>query len=142
MLVLTRKQAEQIQIGDSVVITILHVKGQSVRIGIEAPREVRVMRAELPKDAATPQESHEFELAAERASAAAINRSQSVTPSPTTALVCRSIRRARPATSSNAPLSRLIARKNSLADQAIACRANPVLRSGTFPESHSRTPTR
>jgi len=50
MLVLTRKMREQIQIGDHVVITILHVKGQTVRIGIEAPREVRVLRAELPKN--------------------------------------------------------------------------------------------
>ncbi len=44
MLVLTRKASEQIQIGDQVVITILQVKGQSVRIGIEAPREVLVLR--------------------------------------------------------------------------------------------------
>jgi carbon storage regulator CsrA len=49
MLVLTRKSREQIQIGDNVVITILRVKGQSVRIGIEAPRDVRVLRSELPK---------------------------------------------------------------------------------------------
>jgi carbon storage regulator len=48
MLVLTRKTSEQIQIGDNVVITILQVKGQSVRIGIQAPREVRVLRSELP----------------------------------------------------------------------------------------------
>ena len=40
MLVLTRKENEQIQIGDQVVITVLQVKGQSVRIGIEAPRDV------------------------------------------------------------------------------------------------------
>jgi carbon storage regulator CsrA len=50
MLVLTRKSREQIQIGENVVITILRVKGQSVRIGIEAPRDVRVLRSELPKD--------------------------------------------------------------------------------------------
>jgi carbon storage regulator CsrA len=55
MLVLTRKTSQQIQIGDEVVITILHVKGQSVRIGIEAPRNVKVLRAELPKSE-TPDE--------------------------------------------------------------------------------------
>lgn len=49
MLVLSRKAREQIQIGDEVVVTILQVKGQSVRIGIEAPRSVRVLRSELPK---------------------------------------------------------------------------------------------
>jgi carbon storage regulator CsrA len=49
MLVLSRKAREQIQIGDEVVVTILQVKGQSVRIGIEAPRNVRVLRSELPK---------------------------------------------------------------------------------------------
>ncbi len=50
MLVLTRKTREQIQIGENIVITILKVKGQTVRVGIEAPREVRVLRSELPKD--------------------------------------------------------------------------------------------
>jgi carbon storage regulator CsrA len=49
MLVLSRKAREQIQIGEEVVVTILQVKGQSVRIGIEAPRNVRVLRSELPK---------------------------------------------------------------------------------------------
>lgn len=48
MLVLTRKLQERIQIGESITITVLRVKGRSVRIGIEAPRGVRVLRAELP----------------------------------------------------------------------------------------------
>lgn len=47
MLVLSRKQKQQIRIGDDVVVTILQIKGGSVRIGIEAPREVHVMRGEL-----------------------------------------------------------------------------------------------
>lgn len=47
MLVLSRKSREAIQIGDDVTITILRLKGNSVRIGIEAPREVRVVRSEL-----------------------------------------------------------------------------------------------
>jgi carbon storage regulator CsrA len=51
MLVLSRKVEQQIQIGEGVVITILQVKGNQVRIGIEAPRDVRVIRAELePKN--------------------------------------------------------------------------------------------
>jgi carbon storage regulator CsrA len=47
MLVLTRKTQEQIQIGNNIKITILQVKGQAVRLGIEAPRDVRVLRSEL-----------------------------------------------------------------------------------------------
>jgi carbon storage regulator CsrA len=48
MLVLTRKLQERIYIGDNITVTILRVKGQQVRIGIEAPRDVRVIRGELP----------------------------------------------------------------------------------------------
>lgn len=48
MLVLTRKRQEQICIGDNIVLTILRVKGNTVRVGIEAPRDVRVVRGELP----------------------------------------------------------------------------------------------
>lgn len=47
MLVLTRKMNEQIRIGDDVTITIVRVKGNTVRIGIEAPRTTRVVRGEL-----------------------------------------------------------------------------------------------
>jgi carbon storage regulator len=47
MLVLTRKTKQQIKIGNDVVITILQVRGQTVRVGIEAPRETRVVRAEI-----------------------------------------------------------------------------------------------
>lgn len=53
MLVLSRKTQERIQIGDNVVVTVLRVKGNMVRIGIEAPKDVRVLRAELPSQAAT-----------------------------------------------------------------------------------------
>lgn len=48
MLVLTRKLQEKICIGNDITVTILRVKGQQVRIGIEAPRNVRVIRGELP----------------------------------------------------------------------------------------------
>ena len=49
MLVLTRKLQQQIKIGEQVTVTILRVKGNTVRVGITAPREVRVIRGELPK---------------------------------------------------------------------------------------------
>jgi carbon storage regulator CsrA len=48
MLVLTRKVQQQIRIGDDITVTILQVKGNTIRVGIEAPREVRVVRGELP----------------------------------------------------------------------------------------------
>lgn len=47
MLVLTRKCGQKIHVGQSVTITILRVKGNQVRVGIEAPSGVRVLRAEL-----------------------------------------------------------------------------------------------
>jgi carbon storage regulator len=47
MLVLTHKLAEKLYIGPDICITIVRVEGSQVRIGIEAPREVPVVRAEL-----------------------------------------------------------------------------------------------
>ena len=47
MLVLTRRKNQSIVIGDDVVITVLEVKGDSIRLGITAPREVQVYREEL-----------------------------------------------------------------------------------------------
>lgn len=54
MLVLTRKLQQQIKIGEHVTVTILRVKGQTVRVGIEAPRDVRVIRGELPREGEAP----------------------------------------------------------------------------------------
>ena len=47
MLVLSRKQGQQIQISDDVTITITQIKGNQVRLGIEAPRDVAIRRGEL-----------------------------------------------------------------------------------------------
>ena len=47
MLVLTRKQNEKIRIGDNITITVVRMKGKSVRLGIEAPNQVNVLRGEL-----------------------------------------------------------------------------------------------
>ena len=49
MLVLSRKQEEKILIGENITITILKVRGNTVRIGIDAPKDVHVMRGELSK---------------------------------------------------------------------------------------------
>jgi carbon storage regulator CsrA len=50
MLVLTRKHQEKIQIGDDIVITVLKTKGKTVRLGIEAPNSMTVLRGELTFD--------------------------------------------------------------------------------------------
>ena len=47
MLVLTRKVDEQIMIGNDIKITLLRIRGNQVRIGIDAPRELRVVRGEI-----------------------------------------------------------------------------------------------
>ncbi|MCP4716018.1 MAG: carbon storage regulator CsrA [Deltaproteobacteria bacterium] len=47
MLVLTRKVGEKIQIGDDVSVLIMDIKGKQVRLGIEAPRDVKVHREEI-----------------------------------------------------------------------------------------------
>ncbi len=47
MLVLTRKLGEKIHIGPDIVLTVLEVQGKRVRLGIAAPDDVRVLRAEL-----------------------------------------------------------------------------------------------
>lgn len=48
MLILTRRKGDTILIGDNVVITITNVNGSSVKVGIEAPKEISVIRGELP----------------------------------------------------------------------------------------------
>ena len=48
MLVLTRKSHDSIRIGDNIKVTILRIKGNTVRIGVEAPDDVRIVRGELP----------------------------------------------------------------------------------------------
>jgi len=50
MLVLSRRQNERIRVGDTVVVTVVRVSGDKVRIGIEAPPHVKVLRDELPVD--------------------------------------------------------------------------------------------
>jgi carbon storage regulator len=47
MLILTRKESERIYLGDDIVLTVVRIGGDKVRIGIEAPSDVRVLRLEL-----------------------------------------------------------------------------------------------
>lgn len=47
MLVLTRKPGERIVIGDNIVITIVEIKGDNIRVAIDAPKEIKIYRGEL-----------------------------------------------------------------------------------------------
>ena len=47
MLVLSRKQTERIKLGESIVVTVVRVSGDKVRLGIEAPPDILVLRDEL-----------------------------------------------------------------------------------------------
>ena len=51
MLVLSRKESEKIMLGDSIVLTIVRVSGDRVRLGIEAPSDMLILRNELETDA-------------------------------------------------------------------------------------------
>jgi len=68
MLVLTRKPGEKILIGDDIVITVLDARGDSVRIGIDAPRGVKIQRDEVVRAVS------EANLASSQADAAAEER--------------------------------------------------------------------
>ncbi|KAA5545140.1 carbon storage regulator [Roseiconus nitratireducens] len=54
MLVLSRKAGEKLVIGDDVVLTINRISGNRVAIGIEAPRDVRIVRGELVRSQIAP----------------------------------------------------------------------------------------
>jgi carbon storage regulator len=56
MLVLTRKCQQRILIGDDIVVTVLEIRGDQIRVGITAPRDVPVFREEIwvARSAKTP----------------------------------------------------------------------------------------
>ncbi|EHL04621.1 carbon storage regulator CsrA [Desulfitobacterium sp. LBE] len=67
MLALTRKAGERIVIGDNIVVTIVAIKGDSIRLTIDAPKEIKIYRGEIydaiaaeNKEAAVPMDLTEL----------------------------------------------------------------------------------
>lgn len=58
MLVLSRKETQKIKLGDSIVISIIRVSGDRVRVGIEAPEDLMILRQELDDDCQKKIEAH------------------------------------------------------------------------------------
>ena len=60
MLVLSRKESEKIMLGDSIVLTIVRISGDRVRLGIQAPSDMLILRKELdPLKTSEPENSNE-----------------------------------------------------------------------------------
>lgn len=55
MLVITREVGEWVQIGDNIRVMLTEVRGGSVKLGIDAPKEVRIVRAEVAEREAAEQ---------------------------------------------------------------------------------------
>ena len=57
MLILKRKKGQGVQIGENIKITLVDIDGDNVKISIEAPREVKILRTELAEAAKVNQEA-------------------------------------------------------------------------------------
>lgn len=87
MLVLSRKSGESIKVADNIEIVVVSVYGQRVRLGIKAPKEVRILRAEFDpatiksnQDAALKRADTEKSNLLLKAAAAAKSKAQSKPP--------------------------------------------------------------
>lgn len=65
MLVLSRRQHQRIRLGDSIVVTVVRVSGDKVRLGIEAPKDMVILREELEKHDNSPRNAAETEVTLE-----------------------------------------------------------------------------
>lgn len=67
MLILSRRESERVHLGDDIVLTIVRVNGDKVRIGVEAPAHIKILRTELEvnlKESAPVQEQSPIRRAA------------------------------------------------------------------------------
>ncbi|KUO71292.1 MAG: carbon storage regulator [Desulfosporosinus sp. BRH_c37] len=69
MLALTRKAGERIVIGDDIVVTVVNIKGDNIRLTVEAPKEIKIYRGEIfdaiaeeNKQAAFPKDLAELDM--------------------------------------------------------------------------------
>ncbi len=53
MLCITRRENERILIGDHIIVTVVETKGKQVKLGIQAPADVRILREELTREGGT-----------------------------------------------------------------------------------------
>ena len=47
MLVLSRKKTQRLKLGSDIIVTVIEVSGEKVRLGIDAPKEINILREEL-----------------------------------------------------------------------------------------------
>ncbi|MCA9230053.1 MAG: carbon storage regulator [Planctomycetales bacterium] len=123
MLVLTRKQNEKIRIGSSIVITVVRMKGKAVRLGIEAPGDVSILRGELAFET-----SEQEELASKPASPA--NREETPAPRETAANAHRNSANHWPAEKNN-----VVRAKANPADSTKADVSHPMIKMAVAPTS-------
>lgn len=63
MLILSRRESERVHLGDDIVLTIVRVNGDKVRIGVEAPPHVKILRTELEVSLSEPKPALEQNVA-------------------------------------------------------------------------------
>ncbi len=63
MLVLTRKPNQSIRIGDDITVNVVRVRGNTIQLGIEAPRQVNIVRSELLEHESAQESGQEIESA-------------------------------------------------------------------------------
>lgn len=80
MLVLTRKQNEQIRIGEDITITVIRTKGKAVRLGIQAPSNISVLRGELVFDASEEPEAEQASSTSQASRAGKATKSKLPSP--------------------------------------------------------------
>jgi carbon storage regulator len=75
MLVLSRKESQRIRLGDSIVVTIVKISGDKVRVGIDAPTDVLVLRDELEVHVTAPAAAASPSTSAQTSGGAPLQRS-------------------------------------------------------------------